>query len=173
MQLAGTRRHFCCEYCGRFHFPEETADGVAILEVESDLHCPVCSARCCEAIIEGECVVYCVQCRGFLTRTATFGRIVARRRAQKTSALNSHRPFDPAELRRALSCPKCGRRMATHAYGGGGNAVVDTCAPCDLIWLDAGELAIIGHYTPHIPRRDPPTPLVREAEPQIDLLDLF
>jgi hypothetical protein len=39
--------------------------------------------------------------------------------------------------------------MDTHPYSGGGNAVVDTCEECGLIWLDAGELAIIERFIPH------------------------
>jgi Zn-finger nucleic acid-binding protein len=40
--------------------------------------------------------------------------------------------------------------MDAHPYFGGGNAVVDTCERCGLVWLDAGELAIIERYVPHV-----------------------
>ena len=40
--------------------------------------------------------------------------------------------------------------MEAHPYFGGGNAVVDTCEHCGLIWLDAGELAVIERYIPHV-----------------------
>jgi hypothetical protein len=63
--------------------------------------------------------------------------------------------------------------METHAYGGGGNAVVDTCSRCDFIWLDAGELAIIGRYVPHVPRREPPLILASEPVREPNLLDWF
>jgi Zn-finger nucleic acid-binding protein len=45
--------------------------------------------------------------------------------------------------------------MATHAYQGPGNLVIDTCAPCDLIWLGTGELA----RTVEAPGRDRGTAL--------------
>ena len=36
--------------------------------------------------------------------------------------------------------------MDTHPYHAGGNAVIDTCDRCRLVWLDAGELTVIGSY---------------------------
>jgi Zn-finger nucleic acid-binding protein len=30
--------------------------------------------------------------------------------------------------------------MIADWYYGPGNIVIDTCPPCDLVWLDAGEL---------------------------------
>jgi hypothetical protein len=41
---------------------------------------------------------------------------------------------------RVLACPICGRPMVSHLYGGPGNIVIDTCEPCLVNWLDAGEL---------------------------------
>jgi Zn-finger nucleic acid-binding protein len=173
MQLAGNRGHFQCEHCGRFHFPEQSDEGVALIDAEAEWDCPICTLQLRNALVEGEPIVYCVQCRGFLTEIATFGRIVTKRRAQNNSPINCHKPFDACELRRSVSCPRCRRRMETHPYGGGGNAVVDTCPRCCLIWLDARELSIIGRYVPHVPRHDPPTPLVRAEDQRVDLLDLF
>ncbi len=174
LRLAGNRRHFECEHCSRHHFPDETSDGVAVLETQANFACPLCSVQLHDALIEGECVVYCGQCRGFLTRTAAFGRIVTQRRAQNTATSNSHAPFDSDELRRPVSCPSCKKRMQTHAYGGGGNAVVDTCPRCDCIWLDAGELNIIGRYVVHVPRREAPLPIAPTSEPEApSLLDWF
>jgi Zn-finger nucleic acid-binding protein len=39
--------------------------------------------------------------------------------------------------------------MDAHPYYGGGYAVIDTCESCGQVWLDAGELALIGNYVPH------------------------
>ena len=30
--------------------------------------------------------------------------------------------------------------MITHPYYGPGNVVIDSCEPCELVWLDFGEL---------------------------------
>jgi hypothetical protein len=49
-------------------------------------------------------------------------------------------PPDPGDLKRAIQCPRCHRRMDTHFYAGPGNVIIDSCASCLLIWLDRGEL---------------------------------
>ena len=85
-----------------------------------------------------------------MAETDTFGVIVTKRRALHGPHENRTSPFDPSELKRVLTCPNCQQRMDTHPYFGGGNAVVDTCEGCGLIWLDAGELAIIERYLPHV-----------------------
>src|SRR5439155_20547474 len=97
-------------------------------------------------------VCYCGRCRGFLAEIEAFAVIVARRRALHGPNEKCTGPFDPAELKRVLTCPNCPRRMDTHPYFGGGNVVVDTCEACGLIWLDAGDLAAIERYVPHVPR---------------------
>jgi Zn-finger nucleic acid-binding protein len=112
--------------------------------------CPVCQVPLVSALIAGETVCYCGRCRGFLAETDTFAEIVTRRRALRGPHENRTDPFDAAELGRVVSCPNCQQRMDTHPYFGGGNAVVDTCERCNLIWLDAGELAVIECYLPHV-----------------------
>lgn len=52
--------------------------------------------------------------------------------------------------------------MENYAYAGGGNAVVDACDRCRLIWLDAGELAAIANY---LPARPPVLSYMPPAEP--------
>ncbi len=127
-------------------------DCVAVTGEPVGALCPVCRVPLVAARVEGEAVCYCGQCRGFLTPTETFGVIVTKRRALHGPHEKRTEPFDPAELRRALDCPNCGRRLDTHPYFGGGNAVVDTCEGCGLIWLDAGDLAVIERYVPHVPQ---------------------
>ena len=148
---AGDRIDFRCTQCG-FPSPEETDDGVAVVGEPVGALCPLCRVPLVSARIAGETVCYCRQCCGFLAETDTFAVIVTKRRALHGPHENRTDPFDPAQLRRALACPNCQRRMDTHPYFGGGNAVVDTCEGCGLIWLDAGELAVIERYLPHVHR---------------------
>ena len=170
MQLAGNRRHFRCDHCGNYHFPDETGDGVAPLGEPAGVDCPVCRLPLQAALIDGESVHYCGHCRGFLTATAAFGRIVTERRKRHGPHERVTEPFDPADLRRGLSCPGCHKRMEAHPYFGGGNAVVDTCDRCNLIWLDAGELAVIESYVPCAHHIEPALNLARDGGPAPDLL---
>jgi hypothetical protein len=64
--------------------------------------------------------------------------------------------------------------MEAHPYFAGGNAVVDTCERCQLIWLDAGELAIIERYIPHVRQIEAPLSLAPTRNPaEPDLTDLL
>ena len=149
MKTAGNRNYFVCAHCGNYHFPEETGDGVCPTTDPADCTCPVCAIPLVEALIDGEPVAYCQRCRGFLTLIPKFGSIVEKRRSKQTSNEQQPAPFDPADLKRRLKCTECEKFMDAHPYSGGGNAVVDTCESCGLIWLDAGDLAIIERYIPH------------------------
>jgi Zn-finger nucleic acid-binding protein len=171
MKVVGNRRHLHCDHCDMFHFPDETDEGVSPLGDAAGCDCPVCHLPLQNALIDGETVAYCTRCRGFLTGTTTFGLIVNKRRQHHGPHEQILEPFDPAELKRGLCCPSCKLRMETHPYFGGGNAVVDTCERCGLIWLDAGELAIIERYIPHARPGGPPLVVggpISEPEPEID-----
>ena len=178
MQLVGNRKHFHCDHCETFHFPEETNEGVSPLGEPAGCDCPVCHQALQNATIDGEAVAYCEKCRGFLTLTGIFGAIVTKRRQHHAAHEQILEPFDPADLRRRLQCPKCHKPMDTHPFFGGGNAVVETCERCGMIWLDAGELSIIERYIPHV-RQVEQTLYVGPSAPsrpepiEADLMDLL
>jgi hypothetical protein len=69
--------------------------------------------------------------------------LIEARRAGVTAAVQT--PPDHADMKRAIKCPRCHRRMDTHSYAGPGNVIVDSCGDCFLIWLDRGELTRIAH----------------------------
>ena len=48
-----------------------------------------------------------------------------------------------------------GRGGGAAANAGGGNAVIDACSPCELNWLDAGELMAIALAPDHSPTEEP------------------
>lgn len=144
----GGRAYFRCAHCGTFEFPTTNDDGIADQGEASDVNCPVCLVTLSVGAIEGHAVAHCGTCRGFLTSNANFSEILPRKRVEYAGQPMIPRGFEPSELQRKLTCPKCRKRMDTHPYGGGGNAVVDTCHHCRLIWLDSGELEILARYQP-------------------------
>jgi Zn-finger nucleic acid-binding protein len=146
LKQAGHRNYFRCLYCSNFHFPEETGDGVAIVGGESNFICPVCEKPLTLGSIEGENVCYCRTCRGFLANNGTFGTIVRQKRSRQAELEYVPVPFAAEELNRRINCPGCRQRMDTHPYHAGGNAVIDTCHRCKLVWLDAGEMSVLGKY---------------------------
>ncbi len=146
LKPVGNRSYFRCPFCESFHFPSETADDIAVIGDESRFFCPVCRDPLASAAVEGHPVCYCTACRGFLADNGTFGFIVQKRRAELKPAPVSFVPFLQEELARRIVCPCCNRTMDNHPYHAGGNAVIDTCSACRLVWLDAEELAVIVRY---------------------------
>jgi Zn-finger nucleic acid-binding protein len=121
--------------------------------------------------VENEPIQFCSRCRGFLATNPAFAAIVRARRAKRPVGDNSH-SFSPDELHRRVDCPKCRQRMDTHPFYGGGRVVVDTCASCALIWLDAGELTVIEQHNPApLPSLPPPAPRTSASTANADADD--
>jgi Zn-finger nucleic acid-binding protein len=159
LKPVGNRPYFRCPYCETFHFPGEMEDGVAVVGGELPHDCPVCDQRLTGAAIDGHEVGYCGTCRGFLAKNPTFNIIVQLKRARNAGKPYAALPFSPEELKRRVRCPGCRKTMDTHPYHAGGNAVIDTCHRCRLVWLDAGELTVLGRYSGRI------APPVRSVNP--------
>ena len=135
------RDYFFCEYCGSFHFPPESDQGIRALEGAADEHsCPVCNVNLTHATIDGLPVFHCPQCLGFLAHSDSFAEIVKQRRTRARGPAVKPFPLDPHELERDIRCPYCGIKMSVHPYYGPGNIVIDNCVSCKIIWLDYGEL---------------------------------
>lgn len=152
MELFERRRYYFCRYCGTFHFLETTeTDGVRTLETPAHaLACPVCAGKLATAVLDqAHSVKYCGGCRGVLVPRPHFAEVVQMRRAWAAGQPIPPLPLDRRELERALTCPSCSAKMATHPYHGPGNVVIDTCDACNIVWLDFGELKQIADAPGH------------------------
>ena len=140
MTLVNERNYFICEYCGTYGIPNANRDGVHILGETSEISCPVCQNFLVTAVIDGNRVLQCPNCKGVLFDQWVFAFAVSYLRNESTQPEPPPRMLNRQELDRSLSCPKCNQRMDTHLYGGAGNIVIDNCYSCNLVWLDYGEL---------------------------------
>jgi len=158
MELFDRRRYFFCRHCGAFEFLERTdADGILV-------PCPLCRAALTKALLDGRhSVQYCEQCRGVVMARASFADAVVGRRAQATGPGVQPDALDRKELERRVTCPSCRKMMDVHPYFGPGNVIIDTCAKCDLVWLDFGELKQIAD-APGQDRGRIPRPIVEADE---------
>lgn len=144
LTLAPGKNYHFCEFCGTFHFPEATDDGLVILDDEDgEFACPACIEPLLPAAIADQRVLHCRNCRGILLGNAAFRQIIDALKQSADGSSGRPVPIDPAEYERLVKCPKCERRMETHPYYGPGSVVIDTCGACGLIWLDHGELQIV------------------------------
>ncbi len=132
-----------CEHCASLWFPPESEEGVRTLDEAAGHDCPSCAAPLVAGWIEDRGVAHCLRCKGILTSTRTLYEIVNIRRMKAKGPFAPERPVDPGEFSRQLACPSCREPMHVHPYYGPGNAVIDTCGDCLLVWLDHSELSVI------------------------------
>jgi Zn-finger nucleic acid-binding protein len=151
LQVVPNRTHLSCPYCQSLHFPEPIAEGVVPLDEDHPFQCPCCERPLAAAALDGDAVGYCTACRGILLSSDHFAQVIASRREVNGRRHRRVEPIDPTEFRRISRCPRCGRRTDTHTYGGGGNAVIDSCHRCHLVWLDAGELTVLEQFPAKAP----------------------
>jgi Zn-finger nucleic acid-binding protein len=141
MELVESRRYFTCRHCGSSRFPEPIeSDGIRLIAgTTTGLLCPLCHTALTHALLHDAPVDICTACRGLLLPREAFSELVHSQRSWATSPPVMPSPLNPRALERKLSCPKCGGALETYPYGGPGNAVIDGCRHCDVIWLDFGE----------------------------------
>jgi Zn-finger nucleic acid-binding protein len=142
MELSVRHGHYVCRHCGTFHFPDRVdVQGIRVVgPSDPPLSCPICETALALAMVDREPVDYCGSCRGMLVPRASFAEIVRRRRSWAEGPPVIPTPPDPGEMRRRLTCPRCGAPFTVDHYYGPGNVVIDRCIPCDRVWLDSGEL---------------------------------
>ena len=143
MTLLPERSYFICEFCGSFHFPTPTEDGITVLADAPDpIGCPICSDPMLLVSFDGQHHGHqCPRCRGLLVSRVAFRETIERRRARAGGPASAPQPLKRDQLERRITCPQCGLLMNVHPYYGPGNIVIDSCDICNLIWLDYGELA--------------------------------
>ncbi len=102
--------------------------------------CPRCHVELRIGEVAGCEFAGCPQCRGMLFQQDAFGMLINHLRATTTMPPQVPTPIDLDELMVRSTCPACVLPLETHAYGGPGNSVIDTCIRCGLVWFDEGEL---------------------------------
>lgn len=129
------------------HSPEPGTASVAafdqggvLLDRPSGVQCPSCQTELVIGEIQSCQFAGCPSCHGMLFQQDVFAQLIRHMRAASTLPRLTPKPMDLNELQVRRSCPSCHSQLETHAYGGPGNAVIDTCFPCRVIWFDQGEL---------------------------------
>ena len=88
--------------------------------------------------------MYCAQCKGHLVssnKLETIKRVTKNTREQLKEEATSEVSTD---LVGTILCPRCRRKMRKEQIRVPALTLyIDHCAPCSLVWLDGGELALI------------------------------
>ena len=157
MELMASRGYFFCGYCGSFHFPETKADdGIRILGEPSrrPFLRRVRSAPRLGDARRNRTHSMLVKLPRLLDRAQ--GLCVEWWRSGAPGRPGRPLPPFPSianELERKVRCPGCAGPMTSTPilFSGPGNVVIDSCARCELVWLDFGELRQIADA----PRKGP------------------
>lgn len=146
LSLSGSGRYLVCDHCGsseKLPLAVDTNDRVTPLGHPIEANCPACDGALVDGLMDDCRVGICPACRGVLLVDEDFAAIVRTRRANYSGGNTQPVPLEAIELQRHIDCPRCHAAMEVHPYYGPGNAVIDSCRSCGLVWLDQGEIARI------------------------------
>jgi Zn-finger nucleic acid-binding protein len=144
MRLKPDMESYKCDFCQNTFFPEKNDDGVRVLGEPSGQDCPLCNIPLVHAVLAKNPIIYCTGCKGMLIPMAMLEGLIEELRDEQGAGAAPVAP-DKEDLRRKINCPQCHRPMDAHFYAGPGNAVIDSCEECSLIWMDRGVLMRIVH----------------------------
>lgn len=143
-RVRGQNHHYC-HSCSRFQFPtkiENAEDSIKPGGKVTDFQCPKCETALEVGLLRDSLdVCFCETCRGFVIDSDSFGPLINGLRASYTGVDDKPMLMNPDDLDIKINCPACLDSMEAHPYYGPGNAVIDTCMHCRLVWFDHGELA--------------------------------
>ncbi|HMO04065.1 MAG TPA: zf-TFIIB domain-containing protein [Kiritimatiellia bacterium] len=106
--------------------------------------CPVCGEAMENIDYEGFRVRYCHACGGHLIPAARLKAIQQRDSIPRAKLQEEVRARFTASTTEPVRCPRCRMTMRKQDVRLPVVQVqTDVCAPCGLIWLDAGELALL------------------------------
>lgn len=127
-----------CDYCGGQMTPPADEDGVQVLD-PSQRSCPACHIPLWNSLLEQRDLLYCTACHGMLIRMDDILALLEELRDHRDRPAAYVAPRS-TEAEPTLICPLCNHEMDHHAYGGGGNVMVDSCEDCSQLWLGRDEL---------------------------------
>jgi len=102
--------------------------------------CPRCRKVLVIGDLSGCQFAGCPDCKGMLFQKEVFANLIRHLRSMSSADPFPPTPMNASELAVRRLCPTCGEALETHSYAGPGNAVIDSCFPCAIVWLDATEL---------------------------------
>ncbi|HXP87745.1 MAG TPA: zf-TFIIB domain-containing protein [Bryobacteraceae bacterium] len=127
-----------CDYCGSQSTPPADEDGVQVLD-PSQHDCPACKTALFNGRLERQDMLYCTTCHGMLIAMDDIVPLLEELRDHRERPAAYLAPRESQAVP-TLDCPLCSHAMDHHAYGGGGNVMIDSCEDCSQLWLGRGAL---------------------------------
>ena len=107
------------------------------------MNCPACDSNLERTQYEGLPVFRCAGCRGYLVASHRIDDINRRQTKQQLELIQDASVAAGNDSRASLDCPRCRKTMNKQPLKPSHEFCVDECQECEIIWFDAGELAII------------------------------
>ena len=118
------------------------------------MDCPRCTTALREGRYRGIEVCLCERCTGSLFRRRHLGAALERLSHELAGrvSLDALLPGVPDE-RSPIDCPACRAPMERYGYLGDRRVMIDGCARCERLWLDADELGAMARLHAQLDRR--------------------
>lgn len=106
--------------------------------------CPACSVPLVREDYESSWVMRCPSCRGALVSRQRLDAIKRDPERSSTLLKQEARAEHGGDNEALVGCPRCHAIMEKKILTRGAAVLhLDYCPPCDLYWLDGGELALV------------------------------
>ncbi|MEM7233081.1 MAG: zf-TFIIB domain-containing protein [Planctomycetota bacterium] len=105
--------------------------------------CPNCGTNLKRAAYEGLPVDHCHGCHGILVFDKRLDTIKRRPDTPQDVLQAQVDRSPPTASRRETRCPKCTKKMKTYSRYDFFEVEHEYCHPCQLVWLDPGEIAML------------------------------
>lgn len=117
------------------------------------MQCPRCDKPLTSGTYEESEAHHCAECGGTLFVLAALGRTLERLSGDLFALIDPAVPI-PAlpDLPGDSKCPQCKDEMENYGYMGTRQVMLDSCAACNFIWVDAMELATMAQMRARLSR---------------------
>ena len=104
--------------------------------------CPRCDGTLKFGRYHNQKVHHCSSCSGTLFALASLGQALEELSAELFCKVSPDAVLpELTNTNELLNCPHCASRMENYGYMGSHKVMLDSCIECNMIWVDALELA--------------------------------
>lgn len=106
------------------------------------MQCPRCDTSLAEGQYEQVVAFLCQSCAGILIKQRDLPSVLDRLSLDlyASVSISMNLPVVP-DINNVIDCPECRSKMEHYGYMGSHKVMIDCCASCNWLWLDALELS--------------------------------
>lgn len=131
-----------CDFCEAFRCQKLLRNASARIKIlckTTGIACPGCDQDLRFGKLSKMKVLHCAGCDGLLMTRGALRETIRRRRSQDTQPGLAPQAVVGTPFQRSAICPQCTRTLELHPYHGPGQALIEACDHCDLVWFEPAE----------------------------------